>query len=54
MREEKTRLTSLKNQDWTKVNVENEKVNEVLQHIPTDCIAKLNKLIYVGAKLVND
>ena len=30
--------------------VETEKVNKLLQHIPTDIIIKLNELIYVGAK----
>ena len=47
MSEKKTKLPSLRNQDWT----EPEKVNDLLTNIPTNDITELNDLIYVGVKL---
>ena len=51
MTENKITLLSLRNQDYKKVKVENEKVNKSLLNIPTDNITELNELIYAGAKL---
>ena len=50
----KRRLPSLRNQDWEKVNVENEKINKLLPNIPTDNITELKELRYSGMKLVCD
>ena len=49
IREQKTTLPSLRNQDWKKIKLETEKVKG-LQHIPTD-ITDLNEIIDAGAKL---
>ena len=46
-------LPSLKNKNWKKVKELTEKVNKLLQYIPTDDITELNKLIYAGAKQVS-
>ena len=53
MSEMKTRLPSLRNQDWKTVKVETEKVYELSTHISTN-ITELNELIYARAKLVCD
>ena len=42
MREQKTTFLSLRNQDW---KLETEKVNELLQHIPTDNISEEKEII---------
>ena len=44
MSEKKTRLPSLKNQDWKRVT----EVNELLIHISTKSIMELNEFIYAG------
>ena len=54
MTEEKTTLSSLRNQNWEKVQVETEKVNILLKHILTNNITELNEVNYAGAKLVRD
>ena len=51
MSEKKTRLASLRNQDWNRA--ETEKINELLTHISMN-ITELYELIYAGAKLVRD
>ena len=38
----------------SRVKLQIEKVNKILQHIPTDNVTKLNELIYAGAKLVGN
>ena len=53
MSEKKTRLPSMRNQDWRKDLAETEKINE-LSGISTNNITRLNKLIYDGGKLVCD
>ena len=52
--EQKTTLLSLRNRDWKKIKVETRKVNNELQHIPTENITELNELIYAGAILFSD
>ena len=52
MPEKKTTLPSLRNQDWWTVKSETEKVNDLLNNIPTNNITGLNNLIYAGAKLI--
>ena len=52
MSENKTTLSSLRNQDWKIVKVETEKINELLTHNSTNNITELNELIYAGTKLV--
>ena len=54
MSEQKTTLPFLRNEDWKKIKEQSEKVNKLLQYIPTDNITKLNELIYAGANLVNN
>ena len=46
MSEQKITLPSLRDQDWEKVKVETENVNNVFQHVPMDNITELNELIY--------
>ena len=48
--EKKSTLSSLWNQDWINVTVENQKVNKLLFNIPEQNITELNELIYGGAK----
>ena len=52
--EQKISLPFQRNQAWKAIMREGKKVNKSLQHIPTENITKLNKLIYRGAKLIND
>ena len=52
MYDQKTRLPSLRNQDWRTVKAETEKINKLLTHISMNYIIELNKLIYAGVKLV--
>ena len=47
MPENKTTLSSLKNQDWKTVKPEPEKMNGLLTNISANYILKLNVLIYV-------
>ena len=54
MSEKKTRLLSLRNQNWKAVQVETEKINESSTHISAKNITELNEPIYAGAKLVSD
>ena len=49
--EKKTRLPSLRNQDWKTVKAETGKINE-LTDILTNNITELNDLIHAGAKLL--
>ena len=48
------RLPSLRNQNWKNVKVEIEKVNKLLNLIPTDNFTEMNVLIYAGENLVGD
>ena len=54
MTEKKTRLPSLRNHDWKIVKVETRNINELINHITTNNITELNKLIYSVVKLVCD
>ena len=54
MREQKTTLLSLRNQDRKKVKVETKRVNKFVNYVPTDNIAELNQLIYARSKLVDN
>ena len=54
MSETKTRLPLLRNQGWKTVQVETKKLNNLITHISTSKIMKLNELIYAGVKLVSD
>ena len=49
---EKTILPSLRNIEWKTLKIETNKINHILTYITTNNITELNKLIYVGAKLV--
>ena len=49
--EKKTALNSLWNQNWKTIEVETEKINDLLTNIPMKNIADLNNLIYARAKL---
>ena len=51
MTEKKTAFPSLRKKDKKKVQLEIEKVNELLPNIPTSKIIELNELIYARAKL---
>ena len=51
MSEKKTRLPSLRNQDWKTVKAETEK-KLLFTHLSTNKITELNELIYAGVKLV--
>lgn len=53
MNEEKTKLQSLRNQEWKKLKTETEKVNKLLPYIPTEIITDLNNFIYAGAKTLS-
>ena len=46
MYKKKTRLPSLRYQDWSTVKAETEKINDLLTHISMKNITELNKLIY--------
>ena len=52
MSKKKTRLPSLRNQDWKTVKTKTEKINELLIHISTKNTTELNELIYAGANFV--
>ena len=49
MAEKKTTLPSLSYQDWKKVNVETETINELLNNISIVNPTELNELIYAEA-----
>ena len=46
--EKKTRLPSIRNQNWKTVKAESENIKELLTHISTNNIMELNELIYTG------
>ena len=48
----KTTSLSLRNIEWRTVNLETNKINQVLPHMSTNNITELNELIYAGGKLV--
>ena len=52
--EKKTKLLSLRNQDWKKMKTDIEKVNKLLRHILTCNTSERYKLIYARTKLVCD
>ena len=52
MTKNKTTLPSLRTQDWKTVNVEMEKINELLTYILMNNIRELNEMNYARAKLV--
>ena len=52
MNNEKITLPSLRNIEWRIVRAETNKVKQSLTYISTNNIAKLNELIYAGAKFV--
>ena len=52
MSEKKTRLPSLRNNDWNTVKAETEKLPESSTHIPTKNIPYLEELIYAEVRLV--
>ena len=52
MSEKKTRLPSIRNQDWKTIKTETEKINELLTYISTNNLTELNELFYSGTKLV--
>ena len=54
MKEQSTTLPSLRSIEWRTINMETEKINQVLTYIPTKNITELNELIYAGAKLVSE
>ena len=54
MRDQKTTLLFLRNEDWKKAKIKTENINKLLQYIPTDKFIKMKELIYAGAKLVID
>ena len=45
MTEKKSTFPSIKNQDYKKVKLEIERINELLKNISTDTISELNKLM---------
>ena len=51
---EKTTLPSLSYIEWRTVKTTTNRINQVSPYISTSNIAELNKLIYAGAKLVNE
>ena len=54
MNGEMTTLPSLRNIEWRTIKAEKEKINQLLNHISTNNITELNKLINAGVKLVSE
>ena len=54
MTKNKTKLPSLRNQDWKKVKVGSNKVNKLIPNTSTSNITELNELIYAGAMFICD
>ena len=52
MNSEKTTLSSLRNIEWRLVKAQKNQMNQVLAYISMNNLTELNKLIYVGVKLV--
>ena len=52
MNSEKTNLPSLRNIEWRTLEIETNKINQILPYISTNNITELNELIYAGRKLV--
>ena len=51
MSEKKTKLQSLRNQDWKTVKAKTEKINKSWTHNYTNNITELNELIYERSKV---